>query len=247
MTLGMQTQEDFAIRAATFFDSSSSPSCRTASSFKWNNPPRTNGFRVFQSNQIRASTTSEHNPRKFITSTFASHLSVLEVPFWTALFQVSRHITETHRKDFLLKGGVTGAYAVPLQYAGFRPYRLTMFFLRRYLDQGHQGQLLLAYGNHPTLWRSVSSCWGKHSTITVNELLNSDDYDLGEAPAGRYAALGKRSIADMLENATGNRFESKKMSKHLRLMHKSPNVKYHMELWHAWLTTFIHDTLVVKK
>lgn len=78
--------------------------------------------------------------------------------------------------------------------------------------------------------------------------LNSDDFDFGEAPEKtRFTNLGKRSITQMLENATGDRFESKKQSKHLALTHQSPQVEYHMQLWYARLTAFRRDTLAIKK
>lgn len=50
----------------------------------------------------------------------------------------------------------------------------------------------------------------------------------------------------MLEHAPEDRFESKKAAVHLSLTNKSPNVEYHLELWHARLTAYRGNTLKVK-
>jgi hypothetical protein len=80
----------------------------------------------------------------------------------------------------------------------------------------------------------------------ADEDLNSSDIEV-DAVASRWAgaALGKRSIEQMLEHATEDRISSKKVSKTLPLTMSSPHLEYHCVLWHTRLSVFHRDTLKI--
>jgi hypothetical protein len=77
--------------------------------------------------------------------------------------------------------------------------------------------------------------------------IDSDDQDFGPAPTGRYSTAGKRSIAELADNALSDRLTSKKVARGLELTKRSPNLEYQMYLWHARFTAFRLGTLNIKK
>jgi hypothetical protein len=77
--------------------------------------------------------------------------------------------------------------------------------------------------------------------------IDSDDQDFGPPSPPRFHSLGKRSLESMLENATRDRMESKRVVKKLKLTMKSAHTEYSTELWHQRFLGFRQNTLNIKE